>query len=385
VEQLGHVPVVEAVLGVLARAGEGLLELGQRVLAALRVREVGGEHEQLLPRRIDHPADVLAREGRELQVPAHVLARLVGQAAQRLLGPLERPQPVVEVVQPADDPARALFDAAAPQRREAIEDAVVDQRTEEQLGRVVDGEEVLRPDVLPAPEVVGHRHGVVVEGAVEQAPTAADVEDEGDVGLGQRVPHRVEVGMGRGQLAGRRRRHHHRLATDIDGVGHRLGRARRIDQRDEGDRQEAGVVLAEVGDSPVLGGSAGVEAVDVAPAEHGGRERGEHQLGVEAEQVEHLAALLGVEGTHRRPALVLQQPLLGQGRLRRVGSALLVAANGGLEDGLERLHALPAQPRRLALLDERVEEIGQLHDVAVGIEDAPALGVGHVIVPLDRW
>ena len=48
-------------------------------------------------------------------------------------------------------------------------------------GDCVDGEEVLRADVLAPAEVVGDRHGVVVERAVEQTPAAADVQDEGHV------------------------------------------------------------------------------------------------------------------------------------------------------------------------------------------------------------
>ena len=46
-EQLGHVVAEELSLVGFARGGQGLLELGEGILASLRVREVRGEHEQL--------------------------------------------------------------------------------------------------------------------------------------------------------------------------------------------------------------------------------------------------------------------------------------------------------------------------------------------------
>src|SRR5215831_15535066 len=69
---------------------------------------------------------------------------------------------------------------------------------------------------------------------------------------------------------------------------------RRICHRDERDREQAGVGGAEPGDSLVLRGAAGVQAVQVGAEEHGRGERREHQLTVKAEQVQHAAALDGI-------------------------------------------------------------------------------------------
>ena len=69
--------------------------------------------------------------------------------------------------------------------------------------------------------------------------------------------------------------------------------AGRIDQRDVRDRQQSIVVGAEVGHGLVLCRAAGVEAIDVPAAEQGAGERGEHQLALEPEQVEHPAAFGG--------------------------------------------------------------------------------------------
>ena len=82
---------------------------------------------------LDHPAHRLTRERRELEVPVHVLGRCeLAASRERLLGPAERPLGVVELVQPRHDPRRALLDATAPERREAVEQAVEDQHPEEQ-------------------------------------------------------------------------------------------------------------------------------------------------------------------------------------------------------------------------------------------------------------
>src|SRR5690242_5191665 len=63
-EQLGHVVVVEARLGVALGGPQRLFELGQRVLAPLGVWVVRGEHEQVRPRLLDHPSHRFTRERR---------------------------------------------------------------------------------------------------------------------------------------------------------------------------------------------------------------------------------------------------------------------------------------------------------------------------------
>ena len=63
--------------------------------------------------------------------------------------------------------------------------------------RVVHRHEVLGADVLAAAEPVGDRVAVVVERPRDRVATAADVQHERDVGLGQQAPHGVEVGVRR--------------------------------------------------------------------------------------------------------------------------------------------------------------------------------------------
>ena len=97
------------------------------------MRIVGREHEQLRTGLLDHPAEGLARIGRELEVAAHVLRGLELEGAQRLLGAAERTLAVIEMAEPRHDPAGALFDTTAPQLGEAIEEPVEDERAEERL------------------------------------------------------------------------------------------------------------------------------------------------------------------------------------------------------------------------------------------------------------
>src|SRR5205085_3825577 len=139
------------------------------------------EHEQVRSRLVDHPAHRLTREWRELEVAVHVVGRLALEVLQRLLGPAEGALRVIEMVQPRDDPARALFDAPAAEVREAVEQAVKDQDAEEERWRFVDGQVILRADVLATAKVVSDRHGVVVERRVEEAAATTDMQHEGAV------------------------------------------------------------------------------------------------------------------------------------------------------------------------------------------------------------
>jgi len=122
-----------------------------------------------------------------------------------------------------------------------------------------------------------------------------------------------------------------------------------------------------------------VQPVDVASSEHRRGEGGEHQLGLEAEQVQDTAPLLWIEAAHGVPALVRQQPLLCQGRLGGVRSALLGSGDSALEHRRQRVHPATTEPVPLVGVDEAVEEIGQLHDVAVSVEDGPLAGVRHAV------
>jgi hypothetical protein len=90
----------------------------------------------------------------------------------------------------------------------------------------------------------------------------------------------------------------------------------------------------------------------------------------------------GSKPPHGRPALVDEQAVLGRRRLGRVGAAGPGFDDGVVQHSLERIHAPSAQPAPLGRVDEVIEEVGQLHHVAIGIEDHPLTGVGHRL-PLD--
>ena len=270
------------------------------------MREVGREHEELGTGLLHHPIHRFSRERRELEMPAHVVGRRQLESLQRLFGAAEGPDPVVEVTHPRHHPARPLLDAAATQLGEAIEESVVDQRSEEDLRRVGDRQEVLRPDVLATPEVVGHRHRVVVKRRVEEPAATADVQHEGHVRFAEHVPERrpgpdgsvtrvpaaVEGTITAAQPA------------SIASTARRNGTAR-VDERDEGHREQPLVLRAEVGHGPVLSRTPGVEAILVPADEPRRGEGGEDELALDAEQVEHPAPLRRVERAHGVPTLVL--------------------------------------------------------------------------------
>ncbi len=151
------------------------------------------------------------------------------------------------------------------------------------------------------------------------------------------------------------------------------------------------IVRTETVHRLVLGSAAGVEqlevgrqllgvgvAVDVArEVEHAGGEGGKDQLALEAQQIQDPAALDTVESAHGHPTLVLHQALFGPGRDRHVGAPALGLLSGVGQHRSERVHASAAQAIPLGRVDEVVEEVGQLHHVAVGIEDGSPTGVGH--------
>ena len=266
-----------------------------------------------------------------------------------------------------------------PPRRfgEPVEQPVEDEHAEEERRRVADGEEVLRADVLAAAEMIGDRAAVVVERPVEQAATATDVQDERYAAVVQRRPERIEVGVRGRPVAGGGGGDVDRRAAGIDGLGQQGQGPIGIVERDESHREQAGVVLAEVGDREVVGRAARVQQVEVLAHEHRRGERREHELSVEAEHVDDVAAFRRVERAHRVPALVDQQPLLG----RRPG-CLVVLALGGVggrlvEHRRKTRHLAAPQPFDHVGRHERIEEAGQLHQMAVGVEHSTAPRVGH--------
>lgn len=82
---------------------------------------------------------------------------------------------------------------AAPRSREPLEHAVQGEGRQEVLRPVADVDEVLRPDVLAAPEEVGGEGPAVLSVAGRYEPaTRSDVTDEGDIGVLQARPERVQ-------------------------------------------------------------------------------------------------------------------------------------------------------------------------------------------------
>jgi hypothetical protein len=186
----------------------------------------------------------------------------------------------------------------------------------------------------------------------------------------------------RRKFARGRGRHHHCLATDVDRGGDLVRGALWFYERNVGDREETWIRSAEVRDCLVLRGRTGIEPAGLAAGEHRRGECREHELAVEAEQVERATPLRGVEGTHGHPALVLQQPLFGLGRLCRIRASLVRSPNGAIEHRLHRFHAAPPQLISILGIDEVVEEVGELHDVTISVENSPTRGVrGHCRSP----
>jgi hypothetical protein len=153
----------------------------------------------------------------------------------------------------------------------------------------------------------------------------------------------------------------------------------------ERDGQEALVAGAEVDDAaverPVAGGA---DLGVVAAEELGGGERGEHELAVEAEQVEGAAPLVGVERPEGAPALGVEQAVLeggAGGLVPGAGGGVLDRPGGELPRGAELQVAHPAPE---LVVDVAVEPVGQLHDVAVRVVVRAALGVGHRALLLRR-
>ena len=240
-----------------------------------------------------------------------------------------------------------------------------------------DPEEVLRADVLAASQVVGNGHRVVVKGGVEEPPTTADVQHERHVGFAEHLPEPIQVRMVGATRAGGRRGNHHRGASGLDRFDRQIDGTTRVDQRDERHGEQPLVLRAEVGHGLVLRRAAGVEAVLVLAGEPRSGEGGEHELPIDAEEVEHPAPLRRIEGAHGVPTLVLQETLLGQFLRFGVRMPRLGLGNGIGEHSGEAVARHVAQPVLELRVDEVVEEVSQLHHMAVGVEDA---SLPHIVV-----
>ena len=77
----------------------------------------------------------------------------------------------------------------------------------------------------------------------------------------------------------------------------------------------------------------------------------------------------------------MHEALLGGRRLLGVGASGLGPSHRLVDEGLGRLQRVPAQPLDELGLEELVQKVRQLHDVAVGVEDLPGARVTHLATP----
>jgi hypothetical protein len=118
----------------------------------------------------------------------------------------------------------------------------------------------------------------------------------------------------------RRRGHEHGAAPEGDRLVGRGGGAFGDVERDEADGDQPVVIAAEVGDGAVVRGGAAVQEVRVAVEELRRRERAEHELPFEAEEVEGVAALGRIERAQRTPTFARHELGIGVRVGLRVGA-----------------------------------------------------------------
>ena len=187
--------------------------------------------------------------------------------------------------------------------------------------------------------------------------------------------------MARRVAARAARRHEQRLRTRCDRVARDLAAPREVAQRHVARGEQAPVRGAEVEHRPVVSAREAVRVVHIVGAlghQQGlVHERVEHELALEAEQVERARAVLLQERAGRRPVLADHE-------LRRV-----VRAVGGIgvlgaeprEQPLvlarcERRHEALRQARAHGRLRTRAQHLRGLHHVRVGVVHA-SVGIRH--------
>src|SRR5438552_2871732 len=261
------------------------------------MRVVGGEEAHLLARLLDDPADGLVRVGRDADLAPHVFPRVELEALQPLLVLAEGGDRGVELAHPARDPHGTLLDYADLQAREAVEDAVDDERRERLHGRegdrhVVDGAEVLRPAV----EVRHRREAVREVVRVEELPAAAHVEHDRDAGFLRDLPHREEPDVARRVARGARRGNEQRLRAHRDRLLRHRARSLEVGERHVAGGEETPIDGAEVHHGAVVRAGETVGEVGIVlplGVEQVGVQEGvEHELAREAEEVERAWAVL---------------------------------------------------------------------------------------------
>ena len=269
-----------------------------------------------------------------------------------------------------------------------MQDPVQDHHGQELLGPLVQDGHVLGAQVLaPAQPVLGRRPAIVHPGLGQLQGRAAHMQDKGDPGLRQLRPEGIEVDMARRTVQGRPVRHPHRLQVAGQDEVQLLQRQFRIIQGDGRHAHQPVVGGAEVDHVPVVrpGRAIAQPALQLAGRREGhaqavGRK---DQLLAEAQQVHGRAAVGGIEGPQGLDFLGLLDQGVAQGHLGRhvliaVPAALvhdhrhlLVGDDGGRIGHLGDLVPKPG-------IGIPLQEVRQLHDVAVGVIDvAVRRRVGH--------
>jgi hypothetical protein len=130
---------------------------------------------------------------------------------------------------------------------------------------------------------------VLVIGRRHHRRRRADVQDEGDAGLAQPAPHRIQVGMARRAFAGCRGRQPDGAASEFDGEIDFLEGSRGIVERRDTHADQASIPGAEVGHGAVQGSCPAIFHVVVRRGQElRAGEGGEYQLAGKSKIVERL-------------------------------------------------------------------------------------------------
>ena len=240
---------------------------------------------------------------------------------------------------------------------------------------------VLGTDVLAAAEEVGDgRLAVLVERAAQGPAAAADMQHERHAGFFELRPDRPVVGMRRRLVPRRRRRHEDRAAAHLHRLRGRAACEFGIGERHVPDGDQPRVVVAEVDHRAVVRAGPAVQQLDVVARELHRRERAEHELRVEAEEVERAAAFAGIERAECAPTFRAHQVVFERGRRGRIAAARFGAAHCFFGEGTRPAEIQRPQPLAHGGVGVLHQPVVQFHQVTVGVVVRAALGVHHAAI-----
>lgn len=157
----------------------------------------------------------------------------------------------------------------------------------------------------------------------------------------------------------------------------------RFTERDHCDTQQALIVGAELGHRPRVRARSAIDDFRIARCQVLTCESREHQLPLEAEQVERAAALIRVHRAVRRPTLGRCDHIVFEcGGLLRIGSARLDTVDNSVEPLLElgaaAFSAVDPQCLANARVGVLLEKVRFGHEVAIGIKADSVIRVAHL-------